>query len=331
MKKKYPIVLFLRHKPEGQNSLEELAYMLCAQIPDIKLMVLPKPSTSLRNVIINICFARRNAGKVNHIFSPAEGYIAPFIKGEKIVTWHDVKTLLESPSKIKRWIRWTFLTKWPQYAVKHFTCISDFSRKELNNFFPYTRNRTEVIYNFYNPALTPAIKLYNTTSPRILHIGTAKRKNLEGVILALKGINCKLIVVGILSEIQQRLLKENAIQYENLYDVPYTRIIGLYKECDIVSFPSFYEGFGLPVIEANAVGRPVVTSKVGPISEVAGEAAVFVDPYDISSIRNGFLSLMQSEEKREKVVSQGFQNIQRFKLERIIQRYQEVYSSILDK
>jgi glycosyltransferase involved in cell wall biosynthesis len=104
--------------------------------------------------------------------------------------------------------------------------------------------------------------------------------------------------------------------------------VSLYQDADIVSFPSTYEGFGMPILEAQAVGRVVVTSRVLSMPEVAGEGACFVDPFDPSSIRRGLEQVIGDGDYRQKLIQKGFKNVERFDAERIANQYREVYVKV---
>lgn len=159
----------------------------------------------------------------------------------------------------------------------------------------------------------------------ILHIGTAKRKNLPNVIRALNGISCHLHIVGVLDEEQSELLVENKIEYSNEADVSFDTIVQRYQECDIVSFPSLYEGFGMPVVEGNACGRPVLTTRRGAIPEVAKDSVLYVDPTNIEDIRCGFVSLINDDNLRNTLVDKGLANASRFSIGSIAAQYKRVY------
>jgi glycosyltransferase involved in cell wall biosynthesis len=93
-------------------------------------------------------------------------------------------------------------------------------------------------------------------------------------------------------------------------------------------FASTYEGFGLPIIEANAVGRPVVTSHLWSMPEVAGKSALLVDPYDVASIRDGVLSIIEDAHLRSVLIKNGLENIKRFRLSLIAEQYSALYQEV---
>jgi glycosyltransferase involved in cell wall biosynthesis len=94
-------------------------------------------------------------------------------------------------------------------------------------------------------------------------------------------------------------------------------------------FPSLYEGFGLPPLEAMASGTPVVTSNVSSLPEVVGDAAILVDPYNAESIADGILSVLRSTHLRDELSKRGLERVKAFSWARSVQRVREVYGEVL--
>jgi glycosyltransferase involved in cell wall biosynthesis len=86
----------------------------------------------------------------------------------------------------------------------------------------------------------------------------------------------------------------------------------------------------MPILEAQTVGRPVVTSNISSMPEVAGSAACLVDPYSVESIRAGVLRVIEDAEYRANLISAGFENTQRFKAETVARAYAELYAELTD-
>jgi glycosyltransferase involved in cell wall biosynthesis len=108
-------------------------------------------------------------------------------------------------------------------------------------------------------------------------------------------------------------------------------LVEAYRRCDMVVFASLYEGFGLPILEAQAMGRPVITSNFGAMREAAGDGALLVDPYSVEAIRDAVLRIKREPALREDLIAKGLRNAERFRAEAVAERYAEVYREIAAK
>ena len=133
-----------------------------------------------------------------------------------------------------------------------------------------------------------------------------------------------------MTEGQQLLLDNYRISYENEFHISYKEVINWYVDGDILCFASTYEGFGLPIIEAQLLGIPVVTSNVGAMREVAGNSACLVDPSNEVDIRYGVVKVISDEQYRKDLIEKGLKNIQRFEPTKIAQMYEDVYREVLE-
>ena len=125
-------------------------------------------------------------------------------------------------------------------------------------------------------------------------------------------------------------LEKNRISYSACSQLTEQGIIEEYKACDLVSFVSVYEGFGMPIVEAQWIERPVITSNCSSMPEVAGEGACLVNPRDIYDIRQAVLRIVRDSDYRETLLEKGRQNRQRFSLREVAQQYLNVYDAVLD-
>jgi glycosyltransferase involved in cell wall biosynthesis len=94
---------------------------------------------------------------------------------------------------------------------------------------------------------------------------------------------------------------------------------------DILVFPSLFEGFGMPIIEAQAMGTPVLTSNLSSMPEVAGDGALLVNPYSVNDIKDGVLKLIEDSSYRSRLIENGFRNCQKFNSKEIANQYYELY------
>lgn len=330
------IHLFFRKQTSGFRSIEELFEIVITELKNVSCQVLevPKKRVNLRKFLTNIRWARKHRGQVNHITGDVH-YIALATGRNTVLTIHDAYSSLSGSVAKKLLIRlfWFWL---PALLVKRITTISEKSRKELERIVPFARKKIRVIPNPYNPKLLGRDPhkdedlITNTSKPIVLHLGTKTNKNLERTIEALEGLPYKLYIIGQLSESQADLLAEYKIDFRAYFNLPYSEVATLYHQCTAVCFASLYEGFGMPIIEAQLVGKPVITSNLEPMPWVAGEeGACIVDPFNVSSIRSGILKVIEDKQYRHRIVENGLKNVQRFDPVKIARMYENVYQEVL--
>jgi glycosyltransferase involved in cell wall biosynthesis len=252
-------------------------------------------------------------------------YIGLIPLKKTILTIHDVNFF--HGTFLKRiLLKWFWLIL-PVSLATRITVISNFTRHELLKLTPWVKKKVKVIYNPVNPLLLPSQKLFKHP-PVILHIGTKHNKNLINTIKGLEGIDCQLIIVGTLIEAQEQALIENKINFRNFVNLSFLDIKSLYENCDIVSVISFYEGFGMPIIEAQKVGRAVITSNRASIPEIVNKSAVLVNPDNISAIKNGFTKIISDENFRGILINSGSRNVARFEIQSVVFNYSKLYKQM---
>ena len=275
-------------------------------------------------------FVRQLKAPVIHIITPSEAYLLPFLQGKRIITYHDLGTVFSARNRIFKIAR-KFLHILPsKYFADEITFVSEQTKNEYINVTGYKkRERLHVIYNAYDERLIPTNSIRKNDKFTILSVGTAKRKNLLSTIRAIRGLDIKLSIVGKLNEEQKLELKTNQIDYENMYDIAYEEIIEQYNRCDIVCFPTFYEGFGCPLIEANAMEKPIVAGDIPVLHEIGDKAAYFVNPNSVEEIRKAIVDLMENSSLRNMYIQAGKKNIERFAHSAIASDYGLLYKSVL--
>tara|TARA_B100000900_G_C20566648_1_gene711423 strand:- start:1561 stop:1923 length:363 start_codon:yes stop_codon:yes gene_type:complete len=118
------------------------------------------------------------------------------------------------------------------------------------------------------------------------------------------------------------------INYVNHHGISFKEVIDCYESSDLVVFASFHEGFGMPIVEANAIGRPIICSNVCSLPEIAGDAALFVDPCSVEEIRNSINCLINNKRKWDYYVEKGLINAKRFNQTNIADQYIDIYEQI---
>jgi glycosyltransferase involved in cell wall biosynthesis len=126
----------------------------------------------------------------------------------------------------------------------------------------------------------------------------------------------------------QRLLESSSVDYENSVNISNAEMIQAYDWADLVVFVSLTEGFGMPIIEAQAMGRPVIVSNLSPMKEVAGAGALTVDPFDIVAIRNAINQVVEDAPSRDKIIAFGLENVKRFSAKAVAGQYAQLYRSV---
>lgn len=328
------VTYFFRKPADSFFSIEQLFATVINAFQSFspKQVYLPVKEANPVGILRNILFARSRQGRINHITGEVY-YIALALKGNRtILTIHDLESLY-SPNKYKNYLLQLLWLKLPVHKAKYITVISEHSKQKLLSATGVSPEKVIVIPNcvaFREQDFQPKEEL-DSSEPVLLQIGTKPNKNLERLVEAISDLRCKLFIIGKLSEMQLALLSRYSIKYENYVQLPYENVIKLYYKADIVTFVSTYEGFGLPILEANALGRPVITSNVTAMPEVAGEGALIVDPFNVAEIRQAIDKLIIDDEYRNELVMAGFRNVQRFKPENIAAQYEAVYRKVMNE
>lgn len=294
---------------------------------EVESIYLPVPNYSLKGLWRNIRYAQKacqaNKYDIIHI-TGAEHYLIPFLKKQKvIVTVHDLGSIYVKNPFIA-FIKNLLFIQTLRF-VDSITCISDKTKEEVNSAISKLHKKTVTIFDPVGIEFKYKSTTFNRILPTILHIGTKANKNLENTAKALVGINCHLRIVGKLTSAQKECIEKHNISYSNIWGISDKQILQEYENCDIVNFPSIYEGFGMPIIEGQSVGRVVVTSNLSPMKEVAGSASVLIDPYDINSMRKGYNEAIKNHEM---YINKGLKNVKRFQLNEIAEQYFKLYKSI---
>jgi len=319
----------------GAFSINQMFAALAGEIGKshpVKSHHLKKNGASLKVILFNILDTRRAASTgINHITGDVHYVIFGIRNGRRVLTIHDCILL----TRTARWNPKFYLFQWfwyklPVWQADAVTTISEKTKSEIVAFTGCSPQKIKVIPNFVHDAFRWQVKVFDKTRPRILHVGLFPNKNFERVVAALEGISCILEIIGELEDSHREWLQRHRVDFENYANLPLEEMAERYRQSDMLVFASTYEGFGLPIVEAQATGRPVVTSNLEPMTWVAGEqGACFVNPFDTGSIREGILKVIRDDAFRGKLVQSGLENVKRFSLKQVAQQYLEVYESLL--
>lgn len=256
------------------------------------------------------------------LYCPAN--IAPIFvpKNKKlIITIHDVAFLTYKKSFSKFfYLYYSSLIPFNIKRADEIITVSTASKKEIIKFFPYANNKITVIPLGIDKKYK--IKKDLKKKKQILYVGSInERKNIIGVIESFeklpKELDYTLVLIGnffnifSLSNKMKKTLarakKNSKITFKQGLDDE--SLIYEYNISSIFILPSFYEGFGLPLLEAMACGTPIITSRISSMPEVCGDAALYVNPYDIEEISNKLKMLIDDKDLQEELVQKGLEKI----------------------
>jgi glycosyltransferase involved in cell wall biosynthesis len=322
----------MRRPLEGYQSFERLFEVINHRLPDdiiLRNKYLPCHTVGFFRRCANVLAALFYRGQVIHITGDVH-YLLPALLGRRVVlTVHDLAAVHSNKGFKKSLIIW-FQYRIPLSLATVTTVISQAVKEELVTHIGANSAKLRVIPNCIQTQFKTVTKSW-PKCPVILMVGTKPNKNLSRMLSALKGLEVEIRIVGKLDPAQHRTLTEIGTPFQPLGRLSDEAIIEAYSECDLLAFASTYEGFGLPVVEAQAVGRPVLTSDLPVLREVAGEGGgCFVDPFEIDSIRAGFLRLIEDQTYRENLVGKGMDNAKRFSPEATAAAYAAVYREVAD-
>jgi glycosyltransferase involved in cell wall biosynthesis len=267
-----------------------------------------------------------------------------------VVTFFDTTILAaESMHRTRDRVILSFYMRAAAKKASHIITISESSRRDINRLLSVSLDRITVTY----PGVSPLFKQiefkevqqtllrYQIPSPYILSVCTLEpRKNLVRVLEAFTHLKLKYKIPHYLVLVGKRGWLENSIfdtvrrlqLSDFVYFTGYVKDIDLpsiYTGADLFVYPSLYEGFGLPVVEAMSCGTPVITSGVSSLPEVAADAALLVDPKDVSDIASAMMSILDSTQLSISLREKGFERAKLFDWKRCAIETFDVYKSVV--
>jgi glycosyltransferase involved in cell wall biosynthesis len=308
--KKNSVYLLFR-KPGRFFSIERVFHQLMPILGkelSVHEWTAPHANASPKDLLGNLRSAAKCKADVYHVTGDVHYVVRALPRRRTLLTIHDCVFLHRTKGLKRRILKWLFL----DMPVRHCRLVTTISEATKQDILKHTQCSPEKITVIPNPVTDniyyqPREITWDT--PRILFIGATPNKNLERAIDALATVPCQLDIIGKPGpEITERLSRY-AITHTIQSGLSDEDIAKMYAEADLILFPSLFEGFGLPIVEGQKAGRPVITSDLSPMKEVAGGAACLIN--------------------REKLVSDGFKNVERFSTAAIARQYEECYRKIL--
>lgn len=324
------IAFFDRTPRVGLHSIERVFATVRSLLPPTyywTIVATPTPADSRMWLLSGLWRAWKSRASVNHVVGDVHYVALGLPSSNTIVTVHDTYRL-DQLSGLRKLLYRQLYFALPLRRCAAVTAISEHTRDRLIDLFPFVSDKISVIPDCLPPGFARHPKTFNTKCPVILQIGTRPNKNLERLCTALAGRQCTLHIVGHLSATQRHLLVEMNLPYHHSPSLTDVEMIAAYDRADVVTFVSTSEGFGMPILEAQAVGRPVITSRLSPMSEVAGPGACLVDPFDVADIARGLDHVLSDANYRRDLVEAGFDNVARFRATDVTQQYVALYTRL---
>ncbi|MEY2835693.1 MAG: hypothetical protein RLZZ557_1355 [Bacteroidota bacterium] len=320
-----------RQPIKGFYSIEKVFNGIIPHIHDYTVVqkTLPFSSGRIFGVILNLLFLRRLREGIFHVTGHAHYGVLALPRQRTVLTIHDLIFLNAYSGLKKKVMRWFYLdmpVKWCRYI----TTVSEKTKAEILFHVNCNPEKIRVIPNPVSDAMLPEESAQKRIIPVVLFIGTTPNKNLEYAIPALYGIKLHLRIIGQPSQTILGLLDKFSIDFSFDKYLDDEEVIREYANADILLFPSLYEGFGLPIIEAFKFGVPVVTSEISPMADIAGNAALLVDPNSIASIRKAVLRLIELPDLRASLRIKGRERVVDYQAVNIARLYQDLYTNVAD-
>ena len=324
----------MRKPQAGYHSFERLFADVRDALPgDMKVRVIHSwlPSNGLFKRLLNLLQVVFLRGGVLHITGDIQYLALGLWRRRVVLTIHDLGPLHKKIGLVRRIFRCLWY-RWPIRIATVTTTISEAVKQELvDELGPDVAAKIRVIPNCVSPLFTYAPKAWPEPprKPVVLMVGFKPNKNLGNMVQALR-ILPEEVDLRILAEVpalQRKRLERHGIPFQELLHLSDAEVVEAYREADLLFFASTYEGFGLPILEAQATGRPVLTSDRGAMREAAGEGALLVDPENVTDMRSAIRRLLTDPALRSELVERGRANVRKYNAEAVATQYAEVYLS----
>ncbi|WP_333698754.1 glycosyltransferase [Bacteroides congonensis] len=320
------ILYIYREKEKGEYSIEAVFDTVANSMENLGHEVYKwyKP-VSWWQAFKEISQLRKQGFDVYHITGDVNYLWLFFPWAKTTMTCHDIGMYKNHAKRIV-----TILYVWvcfiiSQWFIKKMTAVSELTKSDLVNILKISEKKIQVIPNPISLPLSRCDKTFNHECPTILQIGTGWHKNLEGLLESVRGIKCHVEIVGKPDEADMKRLNDYGVDYNISSHLSVDEIIRKYQECDILYFVSRSEGFGMPIIEAQTVGRAVITTNTEPTKTVANGAAIICGSEDHTSIHDAIVKLICDVEFRNGLIEKGYTNAAQYNAENIAKMYENFY------
>jgi glycosyltransferase involved in cell wall biosynthesis len=307
------------------------------------------------NKLLNLMWGTFRMPKIDWLVGRVDLYHSPNYNlnilghGKSVITIHDLNFLALREHSIYT-AKWYYAYKIKDYAhqADAVIVVSESTKREVLKYLEVPGKKVHVIYNGYSPAFRPLVENENTKKvldkyrikgDYILFVGTLEpRKNIEGVIRAYHQCKAKedflLVLAGgrgwkyktVFGLLEELKLKNRVVF---TWYVPESDLPALYNQASLFVYPSFYEGFGIPPLEAMACGLPVIVSNTTSMPEVVGDAGLYVDPHDVKQISHSIDTVLSDDQLRNSMKEKGLERAEMFSWEKTAREILKLYQQLV--
>ena len=342
---------FLIGSPEAVAELSSLS-------PNFQNIPLPQTDTTVKGYLECRAIVKRlkcDLLHVPHLFWLPRNLPCPYV-----MTVHDLLEHMYGARKssgFKRSLHFE-LTRRVLLRAERILAVSNFTKNEIEKVFGIPSNRLEVVHNAIDPRFlhghaTEAdrqflAERYQITYPFLLYAGRiSPHKNLVRIIEAFSALKAELEKEGMYPDLKLIIIGDELSKHPDLRrtvirggvqnDVRFLGFVPIgvlrifYDAAKVFVFPSLYEGFGLPPLEAMAHGTPVLTSNASSLPEVVGHSAVMVNPENVFEIMRGLHRVLLDQVLREKLKQRGYEQVAKFSWDESARKILRVYEEVADR
>ncbi|MGV0984418.1 MAG: glycosyltransferase family 4 protein [Limnohabitans sp.] len=322
---------FFDDRWDGFHGIGRFSNEIAKRIPHKKINISGKPMSPIDPLRLSFLKLKKN----DWILSP--GYNGPYFNfSSYVITLHDINHIDRSEnSGFSKRLYCNLILKNLCRRARAILTVSDFSKRRIVEWSGVIDSKVFNVGNGVSQSFNPSGRHYGIDEDYVFCVSNRRgHKNENGILKAFSfadiPANVKLIFTGEATSDLIALADELGIGNRLIFigKVSEDDLAALYRGALFLIFPSFYEGFGLPIIEAFASGTPVITSNVTSMPEIAGDAALLVNPIDIEDITAAIARLYHSPALRAELVRRGFTRVKEFSWDAVAERVKAAVKTV---
>lgn len=230
----------------------------------------------------------------------------------------------------------------------HIVAVSEQTKKDIINYYNIPDHKISVVYQGCDPifsvqqeieAITSVLEKYHINNPYVLYVGSIEeRKNLLTLAKSIKKVSPDLTVVAIgkptsYTTVVKKYIQEHQLdnRIKILHNISYQELPAFYQGARMFVYPSVFEGFGIPVIEALSSGIPVIGAKGSCLEEAGGKDSLYIEPFNSDQLADYINQIHKSDALRQQMITKGYAHVNQFEAKSISQSMMQVYRNTIQR